>query len=280
MEDIELYRPLGEDGVPIGGLPQGFPNQEILPIANARRNRALQAQANTSSARTIVLPHIRAANFTIASIMLNMLNQRGLFQGTTCENSHKHLKHFLDVCFTSKIHLSQLNASVVELTKEMQEKSQPLVELTTTMNLLAKNQLQNSQAPRHVHAMEGLYENMRNQIFMGNPYSRVNEVQMGQLSQSIKNRPKGALPSDMVANPKDGNNTGHVMAVTTRSGKGVVDLKKVAKKCDEEDQVLAITRSCRGGHIPMQVQMKKNVAPHREVIVDDNVAIGFDQSNE
>ena len=44
------------------------------------------------------------------------------------------------------------------------------------------------------------------------------EVQLGQISQSLNTRPKGALPSDTVVNPKGGNN--HVMAVTTRSGRG------------------------------------------------------------
>ncbi|XP_070010841.1 uncharacterized protein [Nicotiana sylvestris] len=46
------------------------------------------------------------------------------------------------------------------------------------------------------------------------------EVQMGQISQALNSRPKGALPSDTVVNPKGGNNTGHSMAVTTRNGRG------------------------------------------------------------
>lgn len=46
------------------------------------------------------------------------------------------------------------------------------------------------------------------------------EVQMGQISQAINSCPKGALPSDMVVNPKGGNNTGRAMAVTTRSERG------------------------------------------------------------
>ncbi|XP_070055652.1 uncharacterized protein [Nicotiana tomentosiformis] len=46
------------------------------------------------------------------------------------------------------------------------------------------------------------------------------EVQMGQISQSLNACPKGSLPSDTVVNPKGGNNTGHDMVVTTRSGRG------------------------------------------------------------
>ncbi|XP_070022671.1 uncharacterized protein [Nicotiana sylvestris] len=46
------------------------------------------------------------------------------------------------------------------------------------------------------------------------------EVQLGQISQALITHPKGTLPSDTVVNPKGGNNMGHAMAVTTRSGKG------------------------------------------------------------
>ncbi|XP_019264986.1 PREDICTED: uncharacterized protein LOC109242603 [Nicotiana attenuata] len=45
------------------------------------------------------------------------------------------------------------------------------------------------------------------------------QVQLGQISQSLNTRQKGALPSDTVVNPKGGHNN-HVMAVTTRSGRG------------------------------------------------------------
>ncbi|XP_070015076.1 uncharacterized protein [Nicotiana sylvestris] len=47
------------------------------------------------------------------------------------------------------------------------------------------------------------------------------EVQMGKISQALNSHPKGALPSDTVVNPKGGNNTGHAMAITTRSGKEI-----------------------------------------------------------
>ncbi|XP_070029449.1 uncharacterized protein [Nicotiana sylvestris] len=47
------------------------------------------------------------------------------------------------------------------------------------------------------------------------------EVQLGQISQALNTRPKGgALSSDTVVNSKGGNNMGHGMAMTIRSGKG------------------------------------------------------------
>nr|XP_016446128.1 PREDICTED: uncharacterized protein LOC107771302 [Nicotiana tabacum] len=46
------------------------------------------------------------------------------------------------------------------------------------------------------------------------------EVQIGKISHALNTRAKGALPSDTVVNSKGGNNTGHVMTVITRSGRG------------------------------------------------------------
>ncbi|XP_070013462.1 uncharacterized protein [Nicotiana sylvestris] len=64
------------------------------------------------------------------------------------------------------------------------------------------------------------------------------EVQMGQISQSLNTHPKGALPSDTVVNPKGRNNTGHSMAVTTRSGRGGNVPTSSQRKLVEEEQVV------------------------------------------
>ncbi|XP_070035309.1 uncharacterized protein [Nicotiana tomentosiformis] len=66
------------------------------------------------------------------------------------------------------------------------------------------------------------------------------EVQLWQISQDLNTRPKGALPSDTVVNPKGGNYTGHVIAVTTRSGKdkandeGRIDIDENVEETQEE----------------------------------------------
>ncbi|XP_070035151.1 uncharacterized protein [Nicotiana tomentosiformis] len=59
------------------------------------------------------------------------------------------------------------------------------------------------------------------QLASHNTFIRNLEVQLGQISQALNTRPKGALLSDTVVNPKGGN-TGHAMAVTTRSERGGV----------------------------------------------------------
>ncbi|XP_070008548.1 uncharacterized protein [Nicotiana sylvestris] len=64
------------------------------------------------------------------------------------------------------------------------------------------------------------------------------EVQMGQITQALNTRPKGALPSDMVENLKSENNTGYVVTVTTRTGKlndeVQIDIDENVKETQEE----------------------------------------------
>ncbi|XP_070028835.1 uncharacterized protein [Nicotiana sylvestris] len=88
-----------------------------------------------------------------------------------------------------------------------------------------------SQGPRSSNNEMGSIESMFEQMMKNNADSNAElashntsfrnlEVQLGQISQALNTRPKGALPSDTLVNPKGGNNTGHAMAVTTRSGRG------------------------------------------------------------
>ncbi|XP_070010597.1 uncharacterized protein [Nicotiana sylvestris] len=61
---------------------------------------------------------------------------------------------------------------------------------------------------------------------------------MGKISQALNTRPKGALPSDTVVNPKGGNNTGYTMAITTRSGKGWDAPTSSQRKLVDDEQVV------------------------------------------
>ncbi|XP_070003559.1 uncharacterized protein [Nicotiana sylvestris] len=61
------------------------------------------------------------------------------------------------------------------------------------------------------------------------------EVQLGQTSQALNTRLKGALTSDTVVNSKGGNNTGHGMTVTTRSGRGGVASTANPRKVVSDD---------------------------------------------
>ncbi|XP_070017994.1 uncharacterized protein [Nicotiana sylvestris] len=89
------------------------------------------------------------------------------------------------------------------------------------------------------------------------------EVQLGQISQALNTLCKGALPSDTVVNPKGGNNTGHAMTVTTRSGKaGVVSTSNLRKIVNDD------------------VVMRDDDEPSNEVQVNEEVRIDIDEDVE
>ncbi|XP_070034438.1 uncharacterized protein [Nicotiana tomentosiformis] len=61
--------------------------------------------------------------------------------------------------------------------------------------------------------------------------------EMGQI-ETLNTRPKETLPSDTVVNPMGGNNTGHAMAVTTKSGRGGVASTSNPRKIVNDDMVV------------------------------------------
>ncbi|XP_070054937.1 uncharacterized protein [Nicotiana tomentosiformis] len=89
------------------------------------------------------------------------------------------------------------------------------------------------------------------------------EVQMGQISQALNTVPKGALPSDTVVNPKGGNNTGHAMAVTTRSSRGGVASSSNPRKIVNDDVVV-----------------QEEDEPKNDENVNDEVRIDIDENVE
>ena len=107
------------------------------------------------------------------------------------------------------------------------------------------------------------------------------EVQLGQISQSLNTRPKGALPSDMVVNLKGGDN--HVMVVTTRSGRGgdVNASKQKQILSDEvelqEDEVPLVVENVIDDNVneevridiqDVEVETQNDVNPSREHVID------------
>ncbi|XP_070021774.1 uncharacterized protein [Nicotiana sylvestris] len=107
------------------------------------------------------------------------------------------------------------------------------------------------------------------------------EVQLGQISQYLNTRPKGALPSDTVVNPKGGNN--HVMAVTTRSGRGgdVDALREKQVVVDDvelrDDDVLLVVEDVVDNDVnndvrididEAEVETQDTVNPSMEYVID------------
>ncbi|XP_070050931.1 uncharacterized protein [Nicotiana tomentosiformis] len=100
------------------------------------------------------------------------------------------------------------------------------------------------------------------------------EVQMGQISS----HPNGALPSDTTVNPKGENNTGHAMAVTTRSGRGgnaptssqrqLVDDEQVVQEKEIHNNVVQPNDEVRIDIDDSVKETQKEVNPSRDHIID------------
>ncbi|XP_070050007.1 uncharacterized protein [Nicotiana tomentosiformis] len=86
---------------------------------------------------------------------------------------------------------------------------------------------------------------------------------MWQISQDLNYRPKGALPSDMVVNPKGGNNTGHAMDVITRSGRSGNAPTSSERRLVDDDRV-----------------MQEEEIPNNVVQANEEVRIDIDDSVE
>ncbi|XP_070025618.1 uncharacterized protein [Nicotiana sylvestris] len=286
----------------------------------------------------------------------------------------------------SRVTVPQGDPTVIHLHKELHDHGQAIAKLTTTMNQLAKAQLQQVQNPRQVNAMESvnMLVNKRRQrgqknkgssdhydqdsggfqddgvigvattttgvettirvvgtmetkeiggkAFKGPPmYEQPNnpplfpfqgpsssnnemgrieimfeqimkknadsdshlashntsirnlEVQLGQISQSLNNRPKGVLPSDTVVNPNGGNNSRHVMVVTIRKGRGGdVNASKQKEILSDEvelqkDEIPLVVKNVIDENVTKEVSIdiqdaevetQNDVNPSREYVID------------
>ncbi|XP_070049630.1 uncharacterized protein [Nicotiana tomentosiformis] len=116
------------------------------------------------------------------------------------------------------------------------------------------------------------------QLVSHNTSIRNLEIQMGQISQALNIRPKWTLPSDTMVNPKGGNNTGHAIAVTTRSGKGgdtptsnqrkLVDDEQVVQEDEIPDNVVKANEEARIDIDDNEEEAQEEVNPSRDHIVD------------
>ncbi|XP_070015283.1 uncharacterized protein [Nicotiana sylvestris] len=104
------------------------------------------------------------------------------------------------------------------------------------------------------------------------------KVQLGQILQALNNRLKGALLSDTVVNPNGGNNMGHVVVVTTRSGKGgeattssqekIVDDEQLVQEDEMPSNEVQVNNEVRIDIEDNVEEIQEEVNPFREHIVD------------
>ncbi|KAK8644721.1 hypothetical protein V6N13_124021 [Hibiscus sabdariffa] len=81
--------------------PPGPQNNQQQPI---RTIRYYLAEDLDGLNHAIMIPEFMAEHFELKPVMLNMLNILGQFGGTPHENASQHLKSFVEICNSFKIH--------------------------------------------------------------------------------------------------------------------------------------------------------------------------------
>ncbi|XP_070032841.1 uncharacterized protein [Nicotiana tomentosiformis] len=144
----------------------------------------------------------------------------------------------------SRTNAPQGDPNVIHLHKELHDHGQEIAELTTTMNQLAKAQLQQLQGPKQVNTIEGVNMMVNKRRQKGPQVQNcakhyVQEDSGFDQDESYNDQEEeGELPSDTVVNPKGRNNMGHAMDVTTRSRKGGDAPTSSQRKIMDDEQVV------------------------------------------
>nr|XP_009795559.1 PREDICTED: uncharacterized protein LOC104242233 [Nicotiana sylvestris] len=172
----------------------------------------------------------------------------------------------------SRANAPQGDSNMIKLHKELYDHGQAIAELTTTMNQLAKAQLQKVQGPKQVNAIEG-FSMMVNKRRQKGP-----QVQ-NHVENFVQN--DSGFDQDEPYNEQeeeDGNNTGHAMAVTTRIGKGrdvttssqkkIVDDEQLVQEDEMSSNKLQVNDEVRTDIYDNVEETKVEVNPSREHIID------------
>ncbi|KAL4347647.1 hypothetical protein GQ457_17G009300 [Hibiscus cannabinus] len=85
-------------GVIIPPIPQNNQQQSVRTV------RDYMAEDLEGLNLAVTIPDLEAEHFEIKPVMFNMLNNLGQFDGSPTENTRQHLKSFLEICNSFKIH--------------------------------------------------------------------------------------------------------------------------------------------------------------------------------
>ncbi|XP_070032883.1 uncharacterized protein [Nicotiana tomentosiformis] len=216
------------------------PNEPLHGIWERYRTMVKECPNNDMMETIIQQNFCRGINTTNQCVVNQLVG--GNFMTTPYAKACDILYEMADTssAWQSRANFPQGDPNTIHLHKELDDHGQAIAKLTTTMNQLARAQLQQLQA--------------------------------------LNTRPKGTLPSDTVVNPKDGNNMGHATAVTTRSGKGgdaptssqrkIVDDEKVVQEDDIPNNVVQANDEVRIDIDDNVKDIQEEVNPSREHIVD------------
>ncbi|KAK8574493.1 hypothetical protein V6N12_062183 [Hibiscus sabdariffa] len=96
FEDQPRYLP-GQDPL---SLPR-HPNNQQQPVRTVRDYLAEDLEGLNPA---VTIPEFEAKHFELKPVMFNMLNTLGQFGGSPAENARQHLKSFMEICNSFKIH--------------------------------------------------------------------------------------------------------------------------------------------------------------------------------
>ncbi|KAK8535974.1 hypothetical protein V6N12_012637 [Hibiscus sabdariffa] len=89
----------------------------------------------------VTIPKFEPEHFELKPVMFNMLNTLGQFDGSPAENARQHLKSFLEICNSFKIHgvsSDVLKAKIISLFTEGQGKGMAEQPTTRLVSILDK----------------------------------------------------------------------------------------------------------------------------------------------
>ncbi|XP_070009525.1 uncharacterized protein [Nicotiana sylvestris] len=281
------------------------------------------AQLTTENlSTTIVVPQIQADSFHITNNMLHFLQNKGLFSGSQVEDPQQHLKNFLSICKTQR----QPNVTPeaikrpIETLYETWERFKGMLVICPhhgipDLMLGQRFYMGLSDSVKNINQQQGYHppqqhggrqeegfarlEAMMWQVIGSNAKfnERVDahdatikniEVQVGQISMSLNNRPHGTLRADTQINPKD-QGPKQLMAVSLHNGRDLDVEQDRARETRQAETFIPVPieldESTKQTEVPVQPAQEENsiqnatekeVETVQEPVVD--VAADKDQS--
>ncbi|KAK8600532.1 hypothetical protein V6N12_050385 [Hibiscus sabdariffa] len=102
LADGEEQRHLGQNPPAPAGRAIAPPQDNQQPPARTVRDYLAEDLEGLNPA--VTTPEFEAEHFELKPVMFNMLNTLGQFSGLPAENARQHLKSFLEICNSFKIH--------------------------------------------------------------------------------------------------------------------------------------------------------------------------------
>ncbi|XP_070055293.1 uncharacterized protein [Nicotiana tomentosiformis] len=200
----------------------------------------------------------------------------GNFMTTLYAEACKILDEIVDTssAWQSRANVPQGDPNMIHLHKELHDHGQAIAELTTTMNQLAKSQLQQVKGPKQVNAMEGV--NMMEEVQYVNNFQGQRNNSQGPNQQQWRSQVnQGNWNSNNQGNWSCGNNQGNWSCgnnqggdATTSSQRKIVDDEQVIQEDEIPNNLVQASDEVRIDIDDNVEETQEEVNPYREHIVD------------